>query len=272
MSPESGSATPDDRASTRRAPGRKRRSRRRRILLRLAAVGGMVLLLAALASVVVLRSDLPRRWLESKLAADLDAGVELGSLELLGRGRYRLLDLRLRTPVAFPALHRLDIARIDAEASLGQLWRGELETVALYGSRAFLDPAAPAIGEGEEEAPVPRIGRLEARGIEIEMLDPATSSGASGPGNSGTGVSGAGISGTGTSGAGIPSSAGETAVLDLELRGLGGRLEGELAFRSPAMDLAPLLSFAGWPATPWRRERRGGESGDAIRGFSEEVR
>lgn len=174
---------------------------------------GIVLLAAAVvaASGLWLARDRPRRLVEQRLAALLQAEVRLGRLALEGSRLVVLEGLEVRRPAALPQLERLSLARVEAHGRLSDIVGGRIGRLRLDGFDAVLSPD-------------PRPPRLARSTFRVDLLEvPA---------------------GTVTVRAG-----GEAARFELlaTLRDLGGAVSGEARVSGPRLDTTTLLLLAGRP-------------------------
>ncbi|MEM8997884.1 MAG: hypothetical protein AAGF23_24095, partial [Acidobacteriota bacterium] len=83
--------------------------------------------------------DLPRRWLEARLGAATGAEVSLRGLDIEARDRFVLHGLVATRPAAFPGLARVQIERLVATASVGELRRNVIRDLDLDGVEVILD-------------------------------------------------------------------------------------------------------------------------------------
>ena len=147
-------------------------SRRGRIL-RLSLLGlGIALVLVAV--VVWFVRDSPRRWLEGRLADELDADVSLGGLEIVDQRHYVLTDLVLRGPSYEPRLARVSIERLEVDAPIREVLRARYERLVADGVEVRLAPT------DREAVPAPEsttlVRELEVRRGRIVVEGPAGTS------------------------------------------------------------------------------------------------
>ena len=135
------------------------RRRSTRILRRVAV--GFALAAAVGLGVVWFVRDLPRRWIEQRLAADVAARVRLGRLEVVSSDRFVLHDLVVERPSWEPRLDRVTIARLEVDGSLGEIRGGRYERLAAHDVEVTLVPAeSPPPGAGTR-ASLPQVRLVE---------------------------------------------------------------------------------------------------------------
>jgi len=177
---------------------------------RLCRVGLAILVAAGVAAAGLwLARDLPRRRVEQRLAALLQAEVRLGRLALEGSRLVVLEKLDVRRPAALPQLEHLRVARVEAHGRLSDLVGGRVGRLRLDGFDAVLSPD-------------PRPPRLTRSTFRVDLLEV--------PG------------GTATVRAG-----GKAARFELmaTLRDLGGAVSGEARVSGPRLDTTMLLLLTG---------------------------
>ncbi len=176
---------------------------------------GLSVLLVILGGMALLgwhQRDLPRRRVETMLAEELGARVELARLEILGVERFLLRDVVVREMSARPWLARLSADRILVHGSVREILRGNYRDVQLSGLVVVLSPSDVETVPAEPAAV--RVDRLE---IEHGRL--------------------------------IVDAGGGRVELDLtaRLREIGGGMQGEVGLTSPGFFLSPIAALLGNP-------------------------
>jgi hypothetical protein len=133
------------------------RRRRRRLGIAL----GIVAALALIAVLVVRFSrDLPRRKLESALAARLSADVSVGGLSIDGLSRFVVTDLSIRRMAGQARLDSLRIATLEVTGSLLEIQQARFTTLRAVGAVVRLVPPDPSIPPAEGPGLSPTVERL----------------------------------------------------------------------------------------------------------------
>jgi len=105
--------------------------------------------------------DLPRRWLEGRLAAALDAEVRLSRLEIESLRHFVLHGLELRRPGWEPRIETVLIDRLDVQSPIRELLEDRYEALTVDGLEVRLvPPARPVRPLPESET---RVRRIEVR-------------------------------------------------------------------------------------------------------------
>ncbi len=113
-----------------------------------------------------LARDLPRAFVERKLAEALGADVRLGRLVVEGTREFVLEDLTVTNMVSQPMLERLDVPRLEVQGSTGRIAEGHFELLRFFDPELVLGPAGDSPPEGTESDDV-TVDRLEVRGGRI---------------------------------------------------------------------------------------------------------